>query len=490
MPNKLSYKRFLKLADKHARVAVYQAISNKNITPDSAYAALKGFAKAMTLLEKPGDTSHVCFNPIATVTAYGKQVTIHENKKTHTLTADPFEILRAYQSKLYAKTDHPLSGYLGGMVGFMSYDAIRLIEEIPDQHQSKNNIPDMLFRCYESNITFDHQTNKIIISSIADIKAADTPKTAYQAATHQINTINQQLERINTAIIQPPEPHDTAPINIDINDKQYCSMVETAKQHIRRGDIFQVVLSRNFSIKTKAQSFDIYRALKQTNPSPYMFYIEVEDSNNHYAIAGASPEKLISIKNSIIESRPLAGTAARNQTTTDNVIAKTLLNNKKEVAEHMMLVDLARNDIGAVAVPGSVEVTQLKTIEQYKRVMHISSTVQGVLRADLDVFDAIRTSFPAGTLSGAPKISAMHLIDKLENTRRGIYGGVICAIDNQSNLDSCIAIRTALIKNNIASVSAGAGIVLDSDPQAEADETYHKAKAILEGILVATGEIA
>ena len=492
----LSYEKFVNLADAHQRIAVYKEVPGDKLTPVNAYLALKDSAKAITLLESsPNDKtlgrySYLCFDPIAVIKSYGKKVTICHNNQKKTLISDPFEILRAYQSKLFSKVDHPLSGFIGGMVGFISYDAIRLIEEIPNNNHDEDNIPDMLFRCYGNNITFDHQTGKVIISTVADLNAAADLKTAYTQAIDKINQISHQL------LSGPHTTHETlkktnqdiipVDVNLDIDDTSYRDMVDTAKQRIVEGDIFQVVLSRKFSVKTTAQPFDIYRALRFSNPSPYMFYIEGTEADD-YVIAGASPEKLIFIKNNVIESCPLAGTRPRSEAS-DNAIAKELLENKKEVAEHMMLVDLARNDIGAVAVPGSVKIKKLKEIEKYTRVMHISSTVQGLLREDMDVFDANKTSFPAGTLSGAPKISAMKLIDQLENSRRGIYGGVICGIDSKGNLDSCIAIRTTLIKNGIASVRAGAGVVFDSDSQAEADETRHKAKAILEGILLAEGQ--
>lgn len=491
MFKELSYERFVNLADSHQRIAVYKEMPGDKLTPINAYLALEGVAKEITLFESSpkektlGRYSYLCFDPIAVIKSYGKEVTIFHNKQTKTLISNPIEILRAYQSKLFSKIDHPLSGFIGGMVGFMSYDAIRLIEDIPNENKDEDNIPDMLFRFYGNNITFDHQTGKVIISTVADLNAAGDLKTAYKQAIDKINKIINQLLSYNNSAHESLKKSDqeVTQVNVDIDDETYRKMVDSAKQNIVEGDIFQVVLSRNFSVNTTAKPFDIYRALRFSNPSPYMFYIEADD----HVIAGASPEKLISIKDKIIESCPLAGTRPRSEES-DNAVAEELLENNKEVAEHMMLVDLSRNDIGAVAVPGSVKVTKLKEIEKYTRVMHISSTVQGLLRDDMDVFDAIKASFPAGTLSGAPKIRAMEIIDELENSRRGIYGGVICGIDSQGNLDSCIAIRTTLIKNGIASVRAGAGVVFDSEPQAEADETRHKAKAILEGILLAEGE--
>ncbi len=491
MFKELSYERFVDLADSHPRIAVYREVPGDKLTPINAYLALEGFAKEITLLESSpkekalGRYSYLCFDPIAEIKSNGKEVIIRHNKQTKKLISDPFKILRLYQSKLFSKIDHPLSGFIGGMVGFMSYDAIRLIEEIPNGNKDEDNIPDMLFRFYSKNITFDHQTGKVIISTVAEVNADDALDVVYKQAIDKINKISNQLLSYNNETHESLKKlnQNVKQVNVDTDDATYRKMVERAKQNIIEGDVFQVVLSRKFNVNTTAKPFDIYRALRFSNPSPYMFYIEADD----YIISGASPEKLISIKDRVIESCPLAGTSPRSEES-DSLIAKELLENEKEVAEHMMLVDLSRNDIGAVAVPGSVKVTKLKEIEKYTRVMHISSTVQGLLRDDMDVFDAIKASFPAGTLSGAPKIRAMEIIDELESSRRGIYGGVICGIDSQGNLDSCIAIRTTLIKNGIASVRAGAGVVFDSESQAEADETRHKAKAILEGILLAEGQ--
>lgn len=484
----LSFKRFKSLASQNRRIAVYKEIAGDRLTPINALMALQQSQRNITLLESSpkekelGRYSHLCFEPIATIKAFGQRVLVDYRGETLELNQDPFTVLREYKAKLKAYLDHPLSGFIGGLVGFVSYDGVRLIEDIADKNLNKDNIPDILLRSYAHNITFDHQTGKVIISTMAEVTA--DVENNYRVAMDKIDSIikllhnddHHHIEEVAGKIKSKPE------INVDTDDQAFCDMVQQAKQHIVEGDVFQVVLSRNYSVKVSAKPFDIYRALRFSNPSPYMFYIEADD----YVIAGASPEKLVSIRDGIVESCPLAGTRPRGKLE-DAALAAELLADKKEVAEHMMLVDLSRNDVGRVAIPGTVNVTKLKEIEKYSRVIHISSTVQGKLKKEFDVFDVIKAAFPAGTLSGAPKIRAMNIIDSLENNRRGVYGGVICAIDSNDNLESCIAIRTTIIKDGVASVRAGAGVVFDSEPQKEADETYHKARAIVEGILLAEG---
>ncbi|MEM9242743.1 MAG: anthranilate synthase component I [Pseudomonadota bacterium] len=490
MFKKLSYDQFASLTAQHKRIAVYQEIAGDKITPVTAYLALAQSTKDITLLEsspKEKDTgrySHLFIHPLITITTFGNQITISEQANKKHLQADPFVILKQYQQKLKAKIAHLLSKFAGGMVGYIAYDAIRLVETIPDRHENKNNMPDILFRFYRDTITFDHQTGKVIIATV--INSDDNPQDAYQTATDRINNIIEKISQATTQQHSAVSQHknSSADIAIDITDKDYCAIVDQAKKHIINGDIFQVVLSREFSIKTASHPFEIYRALRFCNPSPYMFYLETDD----FTVAGASPEKLITVEDGVIESRPLAGTRPRSNPANDEAVATELLSDDKEVAEHMMLVDLARNDVGAVAEPGTVKVVKLKEIEKYSRVMHISSTVQGKLHQNLSAMDALRIAFPAGTLSGAPKIRAMEIIDQLERSRRGIYGGAVCAFDSLDNLISCIVIRTVLVQNNTASIRAGAGIVFDSHGQTEANETQHKASATLHAIQSAMGE--
>jgi anthranilate synthase component 1 len=482
----LTYEQFEQLARDDDQVIVYKEIITDQLTPTQIYASIQLTARDITLLESNpheahlGRYSHLCFDPLVSVSASGKIVTVVENGESRELQADPFQVLREYRQRLGCRSLNPLCKFAGGFVGYLSYDGIRFIENIPNRHQSENGVPELLFRYCQNHISFDHRSGKILVATVAPVEGVDH-QLAYDQAMQRVEAIIKQLKH-------PPQSSyfndgtQAIDIQTSVSDADFCQMVDQAKQRIVDGDIFQVVLSREFSVKVNAEPFDVYRALRFSNPSPYMFYFEV----NGTAFAGASPEKLVSIDNGTVETRPLAGTRPRGQLP-DDELAADLLGDEKEVAEHMMLVDLGRNDIGRVAIPGTVAVSKLKEIEYYSRVIHISSTVQGQLSADKDVFDAIKAAFPAGTLSGAPKIRAMEIIDELEQSSRGLYGGVVCGIDADGNLDSCIAIRMAQVKDGVATVRAGAGVVYDSDPQKEADETQHKARAILEGIVLAGG---
>ena len=483
----LTYEEFNKLAKDHKNIVVHQEIVTDTLTPTQIYAAIQHTARDITLLESNpnevhlGRYSHLCFDPLVCISAIDNTVTVQEGGHTKQMKSDPFDVLRDYRKELGCSSRHTLCKFAGGFVGYMSYDGIRFIENIPHKNKKGGEIPELLFRYCQNHISFDHQSGKIVVATIAQLGDAQ-PRAVYDQAVTRIGEILEQLKKPALSTSFHAVTGKAPVIESDVSDSDYCAMVEKAKTHIIDGDIFQVVLSRSFSVKINAQPFDVYRALRFSNPSPYMFYIEVGD----HAFAGASPEKLVSIDQGVVETRPLAGTRLRGQRP-DEELAQDLLQDEKEVAEHMMLVDLARNDVGRVGVPGTVKVTRLKEIEYYTRVMHISSTVQAELSDDYDVFDAIKAAFPAGTLSGAPKIRAMEIIDELEGTTRGLYGGVVCGIDAKGNLDSCIAIRMAEVSAGVATVRAGAGVVYDSDPQKEADETRHKAQAILEGINLAGG---
>ncbi len=485
--HKLSFNAFKELAQKHTRVTVHQTLLDLKLTPEEAFLALKPHVCDAALLNFNSNLTHVTFDPLITIKAYQAKCIIEHATDAVTIDQDPFDTLRTYLAKHSCKTTHAACGYLGGMVGFMSYDAIRLIEPHLEAHASIDDIPDILFRAYQSNLAFDKTSGEVTLSTVVSI-APDNLNGCYLDAYQQLDDLIQHLiayqntpsptSHANTDTSHP-HPH------VDTDDATFCTRVEQVKRHIGEGELFQLVLSRRFSMPTRAKPFAVYQALTKANPAPYQFYFEFDDK----AIAGTSPEKLISIQGGLIESKPLAGTRRRGAKP-DHTLAEELQKDTKELAEHMMLVDLARNDVGRVAVPGSVSVTQLKKILTCKAVLHLASTVKGKLRDDCDVFDALKAAFPAGTLSGAPKIRAMELINTLESTKRGLYGGVLCAIDSQQNLDTAIIIRTALIQQNKAYVQTGAGIVHDSNPKAEAQETYHKAHAVLKGIANLGGHAA
>jgi anthranilate synthase component 1 len=487
MFDELSLEAFRALAKDNKNIVVYKEFAADQLTPTLIYAAIEATAKDITLLEsnpnekEQGRFSHLCFDPIVTISADGAIVTVKSDNDEFKINSNPFVILREYYNKLRCTGRNSLCKFAGGFVGFMAYDAIRYIEDIAVE--SRAGIPAILFRYYKNHISFDHQTGKLMLATVVQLTGDDDLSSKYSVAKAELEKNIAQLEKY-----QPSSYFNNnfvsniadGRVHCEVDDREYLALVAKAKQHIVAGDIFQVVLSREFSIKINAKPFDIYRALSFSNPSPHMFYFTIGD----IAIAGASPEKLVSLQNGILEVRPLAGTRARGEKS-DVQLQQELLNDEKEMAEHMMLVDLGRNDIGKVAVPGTVKVTKLAEIELYSRVMHISSTIQGKLSSDQDAFAVLQATFPAGTLSGAPKVRAMEIIASLEVSPRGLYGGVVCGIDGAGNIDSAIAIRMATIKDNVATVRAGAGVVYDSNPQAEADETSCKARAILEGIALA-----
>lgn len=361
----------------------------------------------------------------------------------------------------------------GSAIGFATYDAVRLFESIPDRHPDTLQLPDFFFLFHKVRIAFDHMKNTIVISVVVDPSKED-----YAMARKKIeetrklikSTPKQSQKRLN----EPPVFFE------EMSDAEFCQKIEKAKEHIKKGDVFQVVLSRSFSCPFNENPFDVYRALRMVNPSPFMFYMQTRD----FAIAGSSPERLLKVENGMMLTNPIAGTSPRIAGQEEKIVEK-LLQDPKEDAEHMMLVDLGRNDLGVVSEIGSVKVKELKKAKYFPHVIHLVSVIEGKLSKEYDALDAFKAVFPAGTLSGAPKIRAMEIIDNLELSRRGLYGGAICTIDHNGNLDSCIAIRTAFFKDGMATVRAGSGIVYDSDPQQEAQETRAKAKGVIDAIQLA-----
>ncbi len=442
------------------RTALCQEIPADHLTPIAVYAALAG--KGSCILESApgtgqGKYSYIGIDPTASLKTKGRRIELTIEGRREIYEGDPFEALKRMQAELKTEVDVPCAGYTGGLVGFVAYDAVRQIEKIPDRHPDVLAIPDLFFQYYRSSVSFDHEANRAFVC-VADGDEAE------------LKRLLERLSQVESLPILPKREGSRA--ECDLSDGEYGKLVEKAKEHIRAGDIFQMVPSRTFRVKTGADPFQIYRSLRQTSPAPYLFFFDLEGM----AVAGASPEKLISVQNGIVESSPIAGTRPKGGS------AEELLNDPKEVAEHVMLVDLARNDLGAVCVPGTVQVADYLKVHAFSHVIHIVSRVVGKLDPKFDAIDAFRASFPAGTLTGAPKVRAMELIDEIEQSRRGLYGGAVVAIDAEGNLMSCIAIRTALIREGEAQVRAGGGVVFDSDPLIEAAETRHKASTVLEAL--------
>ncbi len=461
MFKRLSLEEFQRLSKLGQRVAVYQEFPCDDLTPYVCFDVIRQRGSGCVLLESAikdkdvGRFSLLAFDPVRTFTA---GVTEQE----------PLERLRSLLKEMRCSPDSELPPLVGGAVGFLSYDAVRHFEKVPDRHQAEAKIPDFLFYFHNSYIAFDHMKGSMTISVVTD-------GTDYEKAMEKIAALKAMVMQPSARVKRQAQV--AAPVSEEMSDAAFGEKVALAKEHIAKGDAFQIVLSRTFSKPFQGSFFDVYRALRMTNPSPFMFYIEAED----FAIAGASPERLVKLEKGKIQTMPIAGTRPRNPAE-DERVGLELLADPKEDAEHMMLVDLGRNDLGAVAEIGSVTVKELKTVRHFAHVTHLVSILEADLKKQYDALDALRVAFPAGTLSGAPKIRAMEIIDAIEDSRRGVYGGAICSIDNAGEMDSCIAIRMAVLQGGQVTVRAGAGIVFDSDPAMEAQETRHKAKGVLEAI--------
>ncbi len=391
---------------------------------------------------------------------------------------DPIEFLTKIVEEHKSPSFNSYPKLTGGLIGYFAYDMIRYFEKtlvnIPDDDL---DMPDANLFMFEKLVAYDHLSNKAVI--ILNINRDDDIEDKYAACEQTAVDLVVALRSYKPEPKKKKQYPDSFEVKSNITKEQYLANVEKAKEYIKDGDIFQIVPSQRFEIDNPPDSFDVYRMLRSTNPSPYLYYFKHKD----YAVAGASPEMLVSVENGTVVTRPIAGTIKRGETHDEDLRNESkLLNDPKERAEHTMLVDLGRNDIGKVSEFGSVEVTDLMVIERYSKVMHIVSNVKGRLREDKKPLDALMAVLPAGTLSGAPKVRAMEIIDELETTKRGLYGGTVGYLAFDGSLDTCIAIRTVLFKNNKAYVQAGGGVVADSVPENEYEESCNKALAVINAI--------
>ncbi|MGH2755100.1 MAG: anthranilate synthase component I, partial [Actinomycetota bacterium] len=374
----------------------------------------------------------------------------------------------------------------GGAVGFIGYDCVREIESLPDEPDDDLGLPDLALILTRTFVVFDHLSQRAFV--ITNVPTADDPRRGYDDAMARCDAVVARL----SAPLGSPQMDLRLDEDVEftsiISDAEYAKWVEASKEHVFAGDIFQVVPSRRFEAALDASALDAYRALRALNPSPYMYFLRFGATHEHdeFEIAGSSPEPLVRVTGDVVVTRPIAGTRRRGEDENeDSALEADLLADEKERAEHVMLVDLARNDVGRVARYGSVSVDELMVVERYSHVMHIVSSVTGRLAPDKTPFDALTACFPAGTVSGAPKVRAMEIIDSLEVTKRGPYAGVVGYIDFSGNLDTCITIRTIVATGGKAYVQAGAGVVADSVPEAEAEETRRKAEALLKAVAAA-----
>jgi len=442
--------------------------------------------------EHVGRYSFVGIHPGGKLSLKGRELSIEKNGETIKRQLDGGEdILAVLNNELSRYIAAPVSGlprFSGGAVGYLGYDVVRFFEEISETAEPVIDIPDAIFLLVDTLVVFDHARHQLMI--LANAFVGDSPpddmdrdlEMAYFDAVQRIERVSERLLSPLPAIPQRRWLQATNSRNASLlkgNRKQadFESMVETAKEHIKAGDIFQVVLSQRLSKTSDAHPFAIYRALRMLNPSPYMFYFDFADEA--FQVIGASPEMHVRLEDGVASLRPIAGTRWRGETEEEDIaLEKELLADEKELAEHVMLVDLGRNDIGRVCEYGTVSVRELMTIEKYSHVMHIVSQVEGTMRPELDAYDLLRATFPAGTVSGAPKVRAMEIIEELEKERRGLYAGAVGYFSHDGSMDTCIAIRTMLMKDDTVFIQAGSGIVADSDPGREYQECMNKARAL------------
>ena len=488
------FDRFLELAEQGNTVPVYRNLLADGLTPVGAYQRLTQRADGTTaerafLLESVvgGEQiarySFVAVDPVTVFEARREEITITTGQDVQTISTDDPLATLATLIEPYEPVALPnLPGFTGGVVGYASYDMVRYYEAIGEGPEDDRDLPDLSFGLYRTMVVFDHVSKTIKVVSNAHIDG--DIEGAYAEAADQIEATIAQLrsgESLGVGEITL-DGIEKKPFSSNISREDYCDVVERCKEYIRAGDIFQVVPSQRLCVETEASPFDIYRALRVVNPSPYMFLFKTPE----LTLVGSSPEILCRVEDRIVTNRPIAGTRPRGKDAAeDNHLEADLLADPKERAEHIMLVDLARNDVGIVAKPGTVELKDLMSVERYSHVMHIVSNVTGELQEGMTAFDALRASLPVGTVSGAPKIRAMQIIDEMERTRRGPYAGAVGYVDFSGNMDMCIALRTMVVSGGKAYVQAGGGVVADSDPEAEYQETINKASALLRAVEIA-----
>jgi anthranilate synthase component I len=479
---------FVELAREGNVVPVYREILADTDTPVSAYLKTArgphGFLlESVQGGEKWARYSFLGSEPAAVFSSRGRKVTIAADglPARHFEADDPLAALKDLLAGYRAVALPGLPRFFGGAVGYIAYDAVRFFERLPATLPDDLGIPELYFIVPASVLVFDNVAQSIKVVVNADLRdPATDPRRVYEQAAARIDELVARLGRAVRfpEAVADAEP-DPAPLRANLSLAEFGALVERAKEYIRAGDVIQVVLAQRMETPLRAAPFNVYRALRTVSPSPYMFYLQLGEQ----ILVGASPEVMVRVEDGEITVRPIAGTYPRGtQEIEDRAIEQALLADPKEIAEHVMLLDLGRNDVGRVAVTGTVEVTERMVIERYAHVMHIVSNVRGRLRPDRDCFDAFRATFPAGTLSGAPKIRAMEIIEELEPVRRGMYGGAVGYFGFGDTMDTCIAIRTMLIKDDTVYIQAGAGIVADSDPEREHAECLNKARGMLQAL--------
>ena len=483
------YATFCQLAQDHHWIPVYRRLVSDTLTPVTAFHKLDTGGSACLFEsviggEKVGRYSFLAADPFLELSARGTTVAVTDaSGRSETTAADPLQELRRRLTGVKVASLPGLPPFSAGAVGYAGYDVVRYVEHLPHAPQDDRGLPDLSFGFYDRMVVFDNvdKTMVVVVTARLDEHGGDTA-AAYEAAQRRLDVTVEELSVTPvqlqcTDIATSGEP--TIPVRSDFPRQDFEAAVRKCIEYIRAGDIFQVVLSQRLELDVQSDAFEIYRTLRVVNPSPFMFFLRSPE----VTLVGSSPEIMCRVVNGKVTVRPLAGTRRRGATEEeDQRLAQELLADPKERAEHVMLVDLGRNDVGRVARFGSIELSDVMVIERYSHVMHITSNVTGQLADGKDAFDALRACLPAGTVSGAPKVRAMEIIDELEPHRRGPYAGAVGHFDYHGNMDTCIALRTIVVQDGKAYVQAGAGIVADSQPDKEYQETLNKARGLLKAI--------
>ena len=509
-----SRKEFLALAREHTLVPVCRVLAADLETPVSAFLRAAWPEPECFLLEsveggeQVGRYTFIGLAPFKRIVAHGREITITEGRKVVQIEDDIFAVLRRALGGHKPARLPGLPPFTAGAVGFFAYDAVRQIEQLPERAKDELRVPDACLLFFDEVLAFDHVRKEIWLVVTADVSGGK-PVDAYNRAVRKLDKLEKRLVQPLPRLFEQKAgshgKHASLKVKHRTPKKDFLAAVERTKEYIAAGDVFQTVLSQRFDVEPEVDSFQIYRALRAVNPSPYMYFLRFtpegalggssarpKDSSKKQKtsraretveLAGSSPELLVRVHKGKVEYRPIAGTRRRGATEKeDEALAEEMLHDEKERAEHVMLVDLGRNDVGRVSKFGTVKVEKLMFVERYSHVMHIVSSIEGRLRPELTAVDALRACFPAGTLSGAPKVRAMEIIEELEPARRGTYGGAVLYADFSGNLDSCIAIRSMLAIGGKGYVQAGAGIVADSVPESEHQESINKARAVIRAI--------
>jgi anthranilate synthase component 1 len=487
MPAVPDFETFCRLAEGHALVPVYRRLLSDTLTPVTAFHLLDQGGPACLFEsviggEKVGRYSFLGVEPYGELLAYGSRVMLRgEEGPAQFETRDPLEELRRRLAAHRAVHLPALPPFEGGAVGYAGYDVVRYVEHLPHPPPDDRHLPDLSFAFYDQMVVFDHVQKTLFVIAMARLDRTRDRRAAYEQACARVDALVARLSQPSQLALADIPLAATTEVAFESNfpRARFEDAVRRCVEYIQAGDIFQVVLSQRLKLELGCDPFEVYRTLRVVNPSPFMFFLRTPE----VTLVGSSPEIMCRVVDRQVTVRPLAGTRPRGASDAeDRRLAEELLADPKERAEHVMLVDLGRNDVGRVAQFGSVKLSDVMSIERYSHVMHLTSNVTGTLRPECDAFDALKACLPAGTVSGAPKVRAMQIIDELEPHRRGPYAGAVGYFDFSGNMDTCIALRTLVVQGTAAYIQAGAGIVADSLPSNEYQETLSKARGLLQAI--------